>query len=117
MLYILETNLPENKPVLFALVRVFGIGEKTASLICKKMGFSINFKVKNLTQEQASEMIQLTASLNLPLNNELRNFQSLVLKSLTSIKARRGIRRSQGLPVRGQRTHTNSKSARRNKRF
>jgi small subunit ribosomal protein S13 len=117
MLYLLETNLPENKPVFFALTRVYGIGKNTAFLICKKLGFSINLKIKDLTQEQIIEILQLVDSLNLLLNNELKKFKSLTLKNLISIKSYRGLRRVRGLPVRGQRTHTNAKSARKNRRF
>ena len=117
MLYVLETKLPENKSVVFALTRVYGIGEKTAYLICKKLGFSVNLKTKDLTQEQIEELIQLVDSLNLTLNNELKKLRSLNLKTLISIKSYRGLRRVRGLPVRGQRTHTNAKSSRKGRRF
>ena len=117
MLYVLETKLPENKSVVFALTKVYGIGEKTAYSICKKLGFSINLKTKDLTQEQVEEIIQLVDSSNLTLNNELKKLRSLNLKTLVSIKSYRGLRRVRGLPVRGQRTHTNAKSSRKNRRF
>jgi small subunit ribosomal protein S13 len=117
MLYLLETNLPENKSVFFALTKIYGIGKNTAFFICKKLGFSVNLKIKDLTQEQIMEIVQLVDSLDLLLNNELKKFKSLTLKNLISIKSYRGLRRVRGLPVRGQRTHTNAKSARKNKRF
>jgi small subunit ribosomal protein S13 len=117
MIYLLETKLPENKSVLFALTNIYGIGKSTAFLICKKLGFSINLKIKDLTQEQTTEILQVVELLNLTLNNELKKFKSLSLKNLISIKSYRGLRRVRGLPVRGQRTHTNAKSARKNKRF
>ena len=111
MIYILETKLPENKSVFFALTKIYGIGKNTAFLICKKLGFSINLKVKELTQEQVSEILQTVESLDLTLNNELKKFKSLSLKKLISIKSYRGLRRKKGFPVRGQRTHTNAKTA------
>ena len=117
MLYLLETNLPENKSVHFALTRIYGIGRTTASNICKKLGFSVNLKIKDLTQEQITEILQVVDSSNLLLNNELKKFRSITLKKLISIKTYRGLRRVRGLPVRGQRTHTNAKSARKNRRF
>ena len=117
MLYLLETNLPDQKPVSYALTRVHGIGKDTASFICKKLGFSVNLKIKNLNQEQIAEMLQLIDALNISLNNELKKLKSLNLKKLISIKSYRGLRRVRGLPVRGQRTHTNAKSAKKNKRF
>jgi small subunit ribosomal protein S13 len=117
MLYLLETKLPENKSVFFALTNVYGIGKHTAFFICKKLGFSMNLKTKNLTQEQVIEILQLIDSLNLTLNNELKKLRSLTLKTLVSIKSYRGLRRIRGLPVRGQRTHTNAKSSKKNRRF
>ena len=47
-MYLFESELSENKPIFFALVNIYGIGEKKASFICKKMGFSSNLKIKNL---------------------------------------------------------------------
>jgi len=117
MLYLLETNLPENKSVFFALTHVYGIGKNTAFQICKKLGFSINLKIKDLTEEQTVEIIQLIDSSNLTLNNELKKLKSLTLKNLINIKSYKGLRRVKGLPVRGQRTHTNAKSARKGRRF
>lgn len=117
MLYLLETNLPDQKPVFFALTRVHGIGKSTALFICKKLGFSQNLKVKNLNQEQIVDLLQIIDSLNLSLNNELKKLNSMTLKKLIVIKSYRGLRRVRGLPVRGQRTHTNAKSAKKNKRF
>jgi small subunit ribosomal protein S13 len=117
MLYFLETKLSEHKSVYFALTNIYGIGKNTAFMICKKLGFSINLKINNLTQEQITEMNQLADSLNLNLNNELKNLKSLTLTNLVSIKSYKGLRRVRGLPVRGQRTHTNAKSAKKHKHF
>lgn len=117
MLYLLETKLDENKSVFFALTSIYGIGKSTAFFICKKLGFSINLKIKDLTQEQSKEILELVDSLNLTLNNELKKVKSLSLKKLISIKLYRGLRRVRGLPVRGQRTHTNARSARKHKLY
>lgn len=117
MLYLLETNLPENKPVVFALTNIYGIGKHSASQICKKLGFSINLKIKDLTQEQSLEIVRSIDFLDLTLNNELRKFRSLTLKNLVRIKSYRGLRQVRGLPVRGQRTHTNAKSAKKGRKF
>lgn len=117
MLYLLETNLPENKSVLFSLTYIYGIGDSTAFRICKKLGFSSNLKIKDLTQEQVLEILHVIDSLDLVLNNELKKFRSLSLKNLIQIKSYRGLRRVRGLPTRGQRTHTNAKSARKSRRL
>lgn len=117
MLYLLETNLPDQKSIFFALTKIQGIGKKTAFFICKKLGFSINLKVKNLSQEQISGILQVVDYLELPLNNELKKLKSMTLKKLINIKSYRGLRRVKGLPVRGQRTHTNAKSAKKTRVF
>ena len=112
MLYLLETKLPENKSIFFALTYIYGIGEKTSILICKKLGFSINLKVKDITQDQLIDILKVIDSSQLLLSNELKKLKILTLKKLVSIKSYRGLRRSKGFPVRGQRTHTNAKSSR-----
>lgn len=117
MLYLLETNLPDQKSVLSALTKVYGIGKNTAFSICKKLGFTLNLKVKDLSREQQTEVLQLIDSDDLLINNELKKSKSLALKNLLTIKSYKGLRRVQGLPVRGQRTHTNAKSAKKHKRF
>lgn len=116
MLYILETNLSDNKSVFFALADIHGIGKHRSSLICKKLGFSVNLKIQDLTQEQAIDILRVVESLDILLNNDLRKFRSLTLKNLVNIKSFRGLRRIRGLPVRGQRTHTNARSSKRQRR-
>ena len=117
MLYLLETKLPENKSVLIGLTHIYGIGVSTGLMICKKLGFSTNLKIKDLTSEQIKELLQIIEKQNLILNNELKKFKSLSLKRLIVIKSYKGIRRERGFSVRGQRTHTNAKSAKKNRRF
>ena len=113
MLYLFETKLPENKSIFFALTFIYGIGKKTSFIICKKLGFSINLKVKNLSKDQSIGIVKMIESSQLVLSNELKKLRSLSFKRLISIKSYRGIRKVRGFPVRGQRTHTNAKSARR----
>ena len=117
MIYLLETKLPENKSVFLSLTYIYGIGPSTSSLLCKKLGFSLNLKTKDLTTEQTVDLLKLVDYLNLPLNNELKKLKTLSLKKLINIKSYRGLRRLRGLPVRGQRTHTNAKSSKKIKRF
>jgi small subunit ribosomal protein S13 len=62
MVYILESKIPENKSVLFALKFIYGIGKNKSFKLCKKLGFSPNLKVKNLSKEQIN---RLTKTLNL----------------------------------------------------
>lgn len=115
MVYLFESKIPENKSVLYALTNVYGIGRAQAFLICCKLGFSVNLKVKELTKEQINKLIKIVQSLNLELASDLKKIKILTAKRLISIKSYKGLRRNQGLPVRGQRTHTNARTAR--KRF
>lgn len=115
MVYLFETKLLENKSILFALINIFGIGKFRSFLICKKLGFSVNFKVKDLSSDQILKISKLIESSDFVITSELRKAKSFILKRLVSIKAYRGLRRIKGLPVRGQRTHTNAKSARKKK--
>jgi small subunit ribosomal protein S13 len=113
MVYILESKLPLNKSIFFALQYVYGIGKMRAFLICKKLGFSINFKVKDLSENQIIQILSVINSLNLILAHDLKKLKIGITKKLVSIKSYRGLRKTRGLPVRGQRTHTNAKTSRR----
>lgn len=115
MVYLFESNISDNKSVLYALTNVYGIGKARASLICSKLGFSTNLKIRDLTKEQITKLIKIVQTLNIILASDLKKIKVLTAKQLVSIKSYRGLRRNQGLPVRGQRTHTNAKTAR--KRF
>jgi len=112
MLYIFESELPENMSVRFALLHIGGIGRAKSALICKTLGFLNNFRIRDLTREQLSKLISCIESLNMELSGDLKKLNLLVTKRLITIKSYRGLRKSQGLPVRGQRTHTNAKTAR-----
>jgi small subunit ribosomal protein S13 len=104
MIYLFESELPENKSVYFALTHIYGIGKANSFLICRKLGFSANLKVKNLSKDQNIKLIKTIETLNIELAS-----------ALVSIRSYRGLRKKQGLPVRGQRTHTNAKTARKRK--
>lgn len=111
MIYILETNLLENKSVYFSLTNIFGIGQFQSFLICKKLGLSYNCKLSKLTQDQVIKLVKSIENLNLLINSNLKKEKTILVKKLVQIKAYRGIRRLRGLPIRGQRTHTNAKTA------
>jgi small subunit ribosomal protein S13 len=112
VIYLLESKLPDAKSVYIALKHVYGIGKSKSLLICKKLGFSYNLKVKNLTSGQINQILKLIESLNFVLANDLKRIKLLRKQYLINIKSYRGLRRKKGFPVRGQRTHTNAKTAR-----
>nr|YP_010377322.1 ribosomal protein S13 [Helicotheca tamesis]QYB23009.1 ribosomal protein S13 [Helicotheca tamesis] len=111
MVYILDTELVKRTSIYFALQKIFGIGKKNSTFFSKKLGFSINLKVKQLSNEQIFELLNYIEKSKFLINDKLKKYQSFVFKKLILIKAYRGLRRLKGLPVRGQRTHTNSKTS------
>lgn len=112
MIYLFESRIPEEKSVYFALTYVYGIHKSTALLICKNLGFLKNIKIKDLSIDQINKLLKTTEFLNLLVGSSLKKKKHLILKNLISIKSYRGLRRTQGLPTRGQRTHTNARSCR-----
>jgi len=113
MIYLLETELPKNKSIFFGLTNIYGIGKFQAFVICKKLGFSVNLKISELSNDQVTDLLKLVEKSNLILGNDLKKLQILFLKKLINIKAYKGLRKISGLPIRGQRTHTNAKTVRR----
>ena len=112
MVYLFESELPKNKSLFFALSTIYGIGRSNALWICKKLGFSKNLIVKDLSKEQLSKLIKNIESSNIIVAGDLLKLRLLLAKKLVFIKSYKGLRRYQGLPIRGQRTHTNAKTAR-----
>jgi small subunit ribosomal protein S13 len=111
MVYLFESEISENKPIFVSLTQIYGIGHFTAVLICKKLGFSKNLKIKDLSKEQILKIIKTIELLKLNIASDLKKSNLLNSKNLVSIKSYKGLRRNQGLPVRGQRTHTNARTA------
>ena len=112
MLYIFEKKLSEEKLSFQALTSLYGIGKSTSIFLCKILGFSKNLKIKHLTQDQINSLLKLVELKGYKLNNELKKSNSTLLRKLISIKSYKGLRKLSGLPVRGQRTRTNSRSSR-----
>lgn len=111
MIYILETELPENKSIYFSLTKIFGIGKFQSFLICKKIGLAYNSKLSKLTSNQIIKLVKLIENSSLLINSNLRKYKITLINKLIQIKTYKGIRRLHGLPIRGQRTHTNAKTA------
>ena len=115
MVYLLETELKESKPVFLALKNVYGIGKSRSLFFCKQLGFSFDLKINELSDDQIAKLLKLIESSNFIITSDLKKLKQIITKKLVAIKSYRGLRRINGLPVRGQRTHTNAKTARRNK--
>jgi len=109
MAYILRTHI-KKKFLGQGLTSVYGIGSFLSKKICKSLGFQKSFQLKNVTNEQIFNLTQLVDEWNYPLKGELQRVLKQRIEKLTTLKTFRGIRHRQGLPVRGQRTHTNAKT-------
>jgi len=117
MIYIFETEISNVKTIQFSLKKIYGLGNYQINIICKKLGFANNLKTYNLTNDQVIKLIKTIENTNLKVTGELKKLQIFTLKNLIDIKCYKGLRRIKGFPVRGQRTHTNARTARSNKRL
>ena len=117
MIYIFETNLPDNKKAHIALKKIYGLGANQSKSICKKLGFSNNLKLKELKTEQLKRLQILVEESSNRINSDLFYYKKLEFKKLLNMRSIKAIRRTKGLPVRGQRTHTNAKTAKKLKKF
>lgn len=104
-----------NKRVEIALTYIYGIGNTTAKDILAKTGVSGDVRVKDLTEEQAGKLREHIEK-QMKVEGELRREVLSNIKRLKEIGSYRGMRHIRGLPVRGQRTKTNSRTIRGNVR-
>lgn len=109
MARIAGVDLPKNKRGLIGLTYIYGIGLTTSSKILASAGIDENTKVKDWTDEQINGILKYMSE-NLKLEGELRGEVQQNIKRLQDIGSYRGIRHRKGLPVRGQRTKTNSRT-------
>ncbi|XAO72553.1 MAG: 30S ribosomal protein S13 [Candidatus Vidania fulgoroideorum] len=108
---ILGYQLRKNKYINFELTKIYGIGIKTANKICKK----INIMNKKVYLLKENEIIKINKNIKkIKIGNDLKKQIKENIKNLINIKCYRGIRHNKKLPVRGQRTRTNSKTSRKN---
>jgi len=106
-------TLPENKRMPFALTAVYGIGRPRALWLLKEAKVAITTKAKDLTADEEARLRKIIED-NFKIEGELKREVSGNIKRLRDIKAYRGVRHSRRLPVRGQRTKTNSRTVRGN---
>jgi len=112
MVYLLDTELLKEKSIFFALRKIVGIGKKHSIFFSKQLGCSVNFKIKNLNDEQILQLLNIIDNSKILINDNLKKSKIFIFKKLILIKSYRGLRRFKGLPVRGQRTHSNAKTSR-----
>jgi len=114
MAYFLNKKVNDNSPISQALVRVLGIGPFLADTFCKKIGIKPTLKLRDLTQKQITLLADTVVKDKVHLKQEelIRNLYENVVR-LAQIRSYRGMRHKRGLPLRGQRTRTKSKTAKR----
>lgn len=109
-------NIPNDKRVEVALTYIYGIGRVKANKILAEAKVDRDTRVKDLTEDEANLLRELVEKKNLVEGDLRRDIQSNI-KRLKEIACYRGIRHTKHLPVRGQRTKTNSRTVRGNKRM
>jgi small subunit ribosomal protein S13 len=102
-------NIPTQKRVLIALQYIHGIGPRFASEICQKVGIPAERRVSQLTDAEVLQ-IRETIDRDYVVEGDLRREVGNNIKRLMDLGCYRGLRHRKGLPVRGQRTHTNART-------
>ena len=114
MVYIHNTNLKENAPLSIVLTKLVGVGRKLAIQICDEIGVAQNVYLQKLSSSQLYQLNQILHQ-NYYLGANLRALIKKNKSRLSAISSYRGFRYSQKLPCRGQRTHGNAQTARKQK--
>ncbi|NJO13809.1 MAG: 30S ribosomal protein S13 [Rhizobiales bacterium] len=109
MARIAGVNIPTNKRVIIALTYIHGIGRTTAVKIADTLGIAHSARVQDLTDEEVLR-IRETIDAGFTVEGDLRRQTAMNIKRLMDLRAYRGLRHRSGLPVRGQRTHTNART-------
>ncbi len=115
MAHISGVELPREKRIVIGLTYIYGIGKSTAEKILAKVEIDENIKVKDLTVEQEKKLREIIVD-DYVVEGDLRTQKAMDIQRLMEINCYRGIRHKSGLPVRGQRTHTNARTRKGRKR-
>jgi small subunit ribosomal protein S13 len=109
MARIAGVDLPRQKRVEIALTYIYGIGVSRSNKILGKAGIDPSVRVKDLSEEEASRIAKIIDAEG-GVEGDLRKDMAMNIKRLMEIGSYRGMRHRRGLPVRGQRTHTNART-------
>jgi len=109
--HIAGVELPKDKRIVVGLTYIYGIGRSSSEDILKKIGVEENKRVKDLTMEEEKNIREVVQNDYL-VEGELRTQTAMDIKRLMEIGCYRGTRHKRGMPVRGQRTHTNARTRR-----
>ena len=109
MARIAGVNIPTNKRVLIALTYIFGIGPAKADAICTTLAIPAERRVNELSDDEVLRIRELIDR-EFRVEGDLRRELAMNVKRLMDLGCYRGLRHRRGLPVRGQRTHTNART-------
>ena len=109
MARIAGVDLPPAKRVVISLQYIYGIGTKSAFDIVNKAGIDLVTRTKDLTEDQARKIREIIEA-DYKVEGDLRREVTMNIKRLMDLGCYRGLRHRKGLPVRGQRTHTNART-------
>ena len=101
-------DIPRDKRAVIALTYVYGIGKSVSSEILKRANISEDTRIKDMTEEEVTRIRSIIDE-DFEVEGDLRRDISMNIKRLMDIGSYRGLRHRKGLPVRGQRTHTNAR--------
>ena len=102
-------NIPDNKRVEISLTYIYGIGQSRSTRILNEAGVNLSTQVKDLTEEEATRISKIIQNEG-RVEGDLRKESQLNIKRMMDINCYRGMRHRRGLPVNGQRTHTNART-------
>ena len=108
MARIAGVNIPTNKRVTISLTYIFGIGQTKAREICQKASVSETSRVNQLAEGEVTRLREIIDG-EYRVEGDLRRDVAMNIKRLMDLGCYRGLRHRRGLPVRGQRTHTNAR--------
>ena len=109
MARIAGVDLPKMKRIDVALTYIYGIGRTSSFLVLEEAGVDPSVKVKDLTDDQVAGIREVIEK-NFKVEGDLRKDVAMNIKRLMDLGSYRGLRHRKGLPVRGQRTHTNART-------
>jgi small subunit ribosomal protein S13 len=109
MARIAGVDLPREKRVEIALTYIFGIGRSTSTKLLAESGVSPDTRVRDLTDAEVARLRQMIER-SVKVEGALRTETAMNIKRLMDIGSYRGVRHRRGLPLRGQRTHTNART-------
>lgn len=109
MVRISGVDIPNDKHICIALTYIFGIGRSVAEAMLTKLNIDNSIKTKDLSEDELVKIREYIEN-NYTIEGDLRREVSQNVKRLIEINSYRGIRHKRGLPVRGQRTHTNART-------